>query len=441
MISNTVFIVLVLFLVLLFAGLVLFVRHTYQEREGRLMLERDSERATLMEERDNVRGELMEARRRAEEREKEHEKLKQQLTERITEAVAREAALNEKLKGMTATREELAKQTFLVFKNAAGQLLDESRKTMTEESKTGIGALLEPLKQQIKSLNDDLDKYQERQNDNSARFDERLKKLTEANTRITEEAARLSNALVGNNKIQGDWGENVLQRVLDLSGLQEGVHYKSQATRDDDGKVLANDDGERLRPDFLLYMPDGKMLVVDSKVSLTAFVEYVNANDDNNREEALKRHIASVKAQVDLLASKDYAQHISKAADFVLMFMPSEPAYIAAMQGNKDLWQYAYSKRVVIVSPTHFLSVAQLLMQLWSHDRQSRNVEEIGKQVTAMMKKFDAFVGDLERVEKCVDDTKKAIGAAWTKFDGKGGLRSKSDKIKSLTGIKQLPEE
>lgn len=364
-----------------------------------------------------------------------------ELRDQLAELKASEAALKEKVNSLTATREDLEKQAAMVFRNIGSQLLAESRKSMTEEGKAGIGTLLEPLKLQIKTLNDDLDKYQTRQNENSARFDERLKSLTEANARITQEAERLTNALTTSSKVQGDWGENVLQRVLDLSGLQDGVHYVSQVTRDESGQQLSNDEGSRLRPDFLLKMPGDKVLVIDSKVSLTAFLDYVNTADEKEREQALKRHLASVKNHVNELAAKDYARHIKSAADFVLMFMPSEPAYLAAMQHDKDLWQYAYSRKVVIVSPTHFLSVAQLLMQLWAHDKQSRNVEAIAKEVTALLKKLDGFENDLQKVEKNLESTQNAIQAARTKYEGKGGVKSRADKIRALSGLKKIEQD
>ena len=345
------------------------------------------------------------------------------------------AALTTRLEAVTRTREQLEEEARGTFKLIASELLNHSRKTMNEEGKTSLGQLLTPLKEQIDGLNKELKQYQEKQDLNTKYFGRELDKMIAANNEITQEASRLSNALVSNNKIQGDWGEGVLKRILDLSGLEENVHYEIQVTRDD-GKVIRNDEGGMLRPDFALFMPDGKKLIIDSKVSLTAFVDYANATSPEEQEQALKLHKASMKAQVDLLAKKDYVTHVKNAADFALMFVPSEPAYLAAMQGNQHLWEYAYSKHVVIVSPTHLLSVAQLLMQLWSRDKQNKNAEAIAKEVMTLMQKIDGFASDLDNIQNGITAMQNNFNKAKIKLEGKGGILSRGAKIKKLAGLK-----
>lgn len=349
------------------------------------------------------------------------------------------AALETKLESVTRTREQLEQESRQAFKLVAGELLDHSRKTMNEEGKLSLGQLLDPLREQIVGLNKELKDYQHKQDVNSELFNKEIEKLRTANKEISQEATRLSNALVSNNKIQGDWGEGVLKRILDHSGLVEGVNYEQQVTRDDDGKVIKNEEGGMLRPDFILFMPDGKKLVIDSKVSLTAFVEYVNATTPEEQQAHLKNHIASVKAQVDLLAKKGYISHVKNSAEFALMFVPNEPAYLAAMQGNQQLWEYAYNKHVVIVSPTHLLSVAQLLTQLWSRDKQNKNAVEIAKEVMRLLKKLDDFTADLNKIQNGITAMQHTFDSAMTRFSGKGGILSKGDSIKKLSGLK--PEE
>ena len=344
--------------------------------------------------------------------------------------------LQTKLEAVTRTREQLEEESKQTFKLVAAELLTNSRKAMNEEGKTSIGQLLTPLKEQIDGLNKELKNYQEKQDVNTKFFGKELEKMVAANKEITQEATRLSNALVSNNKIQGDWGEGVLKRILDLSGLEEGVHYKMQVTRDGQGNVIRNDEGAMLRPDFTLFMPDGKNLIIDSKVSLTAFVNYANSTTPEEQQQALKLHISSVKAQVDMLAKKDYTKHVDNAADFALMFIPNEPAYLAAMQGNQQLWEYAYTKHVVIVSPTHLLSVAQLLMQLWSRDKQNKNAESIAKEVMKLMDKLEAFNGELGKIKKGIDSMQKNYDSAMTKLQGQGGIISRGAKIKQLAGLK-----
>jgi len=351
------------------------------------------------------------------------------------------ATLETKLENLTLTREQMEHESRQAFKVVAGELLDLSRKAMNEEGKQSLGVLLTPLREQITDLNKGLKDYQQKQDVNSQLFGKELEKMADANRQISQEATRLSNALVSNNKIQGDWGEGVLKRILDLSGLQENVHYQTQVTRDDDDKVITNDEGAMLRPDFTLFMPDGKRLIIDSKVSLTAFVNYVNATSPSEQQQFLNEHKASMKAQIDLLAKKDYVKHVKNSVDFALMFIPSEPAYLAAMQGNQQMWEYAYSKRVVVVSPTHLLSVAQLLMQLWSRDKQNKNAEAIAKEVMKLIDKLDAFYTDLEKIQNGINTMQSTFDSAKKKLEGRGGVLSKGDKIKQLAGLKNAEIE
>lgn len=352
------------------------------------------------------------------------------------------AALTTRLEAVTRTREQLEEEARGTFKLIASELLNHSRKTMNEEGKTSLGQLLTPLKEQIDGLNKELKQYQEKQDLNTKYFGRELDKMIAANNEITQEASRLSNALVSNNKIQGDWGEGVLKRILDLSGLKQDVHYQVQVTRDSQGNVIRNDEGGMLRPDVTLFMPDGKNLIIDSKVSLTAFVDYVNATSPEAQQQALKDHVASVRAQVDLLAKKEYTTQVKNTADFALMFIPNEPAYLTAIQGNQQLWEYAYHKHVVIVSPTHLLSVAQLLMQLWSRDKQNKNAEAIAKEVMKLMDKLNGFTADLDKIQNGIDAMQKNYNNAMTKLTGKGGIVAKGNTIKELAGLKtsQLEE-
>ena len=352
------------------------------------------------------------------------------------------AALTTRLEAVTRTREQLEEEARGTFKLIASELLNHSRKTMNEEGKTSLGQLLTPLKEQIDGLNKELKQYQEKQDLNTKYFGRELDKMIAANNEITQEASRLSNALVSNNEIQGDWGEGVLKRILDLSGLKQDVHYQVQVTRDSQGNVIRNDEGAMLRPDVTLFMPDGKNLIIDSKVSLTAFVDYVNATSPEAQQQALKDHVASVRAQVDLLAKKEYTTQVKNTADFALMFIPNEPAYLTAMQGNQQLWEYAYHKHVVIVSPTHLLSVAQLLMQLWSRDKQNKNAEAIAKEVMKLMDKLNGFTADLDKIQNGIDAMQKNYNNAMTKLTGKGGIVAKGNTIKELAGLKtsQLEE-
>ncbi|MDY5018893.1 MAG: DNA recombination protein RmuC, partial [Sodaliphilus sp.] len=276
----------------------------------------------------------------------------------------------------------------------------------------------------------------------AAALKQQIKDLSDMNRNIGQEAKELTLALRGDSKVQGDWGEMVLKQILDMSGLQEGVNYETQMTREADGSVLKGEDGGRLRPDVVFFMPDNKRLVIDSKTSLTAYVEYVNAADEASRAEALRRHLASVRKHVDELANKKY-QTIKDSADFVMMFVPNEPAYMLAMSGDASLWEYAYKRQVVMVSPTHLISVVKLISQLWARDRQSKNAIAIADEAGKMYDKLVGFLADMEQVGKAIDGAQKAHAEALKKLsEGKGNLIGRANKIKDLgaKATKLLPD-
>ena len=273
---------------------------------------------------------------------------------------------------------------------------------------------------------------------------ERIKELIEANNNIGKEARELSTALRGNSKTQGDWGEMVLETILENSGLRKGEEFLVQEQSDEFGKAMRNESGQGLRPDVIVRYPGGKVMIIDSKVSLTAFVEYVNSESPEDQQRLAKAHLTSMIKHVNELSLKSYQDYVGKdRLDFVMMFVPNESAYSTAMRLDSSLWQKAYDKRVLIVSPTQLVASLKIVMQLWRHDRQTRNAIDIAERSGAMYDKFVGFISDMERIDKAIGSTRSAYDSAMRKLrDGTGSLISRAEKLREL-GIKtakRLPE-
>lgn len=360
----------------------------------------------------------------------------------LLQAREQSARMQEQVRILGEEQKRLKEDSRLVFKDVAQQLLAEQSRSMREANDARMGEIVKPLKENLETLKRSIDGYKMEQVSYAAALKQQIKDLSDMNRNIGQEAKELTLALRGDSKVQGDWGEMMLKQILDMSGLQEGVNYETQMTREADGTVLKSEEGYRLRPDVVFFMPDNKRLVIDSKVSLTAYVDYVNADDDTLRNEALKRHIASVKKHVDELAAKKY-QQIKDSADFVMMFVPNEPAYMLAMSNDALLWEYAYKRQVVMVSPTHLISVVKLISQLWARDRQSKNAIAIADEAGKMYDKLVGFIADMESVGKAIENAQKAHGDALKKLsEGKGNLVGRAQKVKELgaKATKLLPE-
>ncbi len=265
---------------------------------------------------------------------------------------------------------------------------------------------------------------------------DRVRELVELNRVVGDETRRLTDALKGNTRMQGDWGEIILENILERSGLQQGREYEVQQT-------VTAPDGRRLRPDVVVNYPDGRCVVVDSKVSVAAYLNMVDATDNDARNAAARAHLASVRAHIAELRSKSY-QDITgeRHADFVMMFIPHEGAYMAAMQLDPTLWQQAFDARVLIVSPTHLMAVVKLVEQLWRNDRQSRNAIEIATEAGKMLDKFSGFLADLEKIDSSIAAARKASEAAHNKLaSGTGNLIGRAERLRAMgaKATKDLP--
>ncbi len=335
--------------------------------------------------------------------------------------------LQEKFDFQKREIEQLQEKFKTEFENIANKILKENSKEFSESSHKNISELILPLKEKIvnfeKKVEDTYQKGLKDQTDLKAE----LKKLHELNTKLGEEAGNLTRALKTDSKQQGNWGEVVLERILERSGLLKNEEYYLQYN-------VKNEDGKNLRPDVLIKLPEEKHLIIDSKVSLTAFEAYISAKDKVQQQVALKRHLESVKKHVKELHEKSYDNlRDLKTPDFVLLFMPVEPAFALAVQSDSDLFNFAWEQRIVIVSPTTLLATLRTVASIWRHERQTRNALEIARQGGKLYDKFEGFLKDLEKVGINIDKAKESYEDAKKKLSsGRGNLIGQVEKLKEL---------
>ena len=359
------------------------------------------------------------------------------LQESLAKAREDNARLNTSLSHIEAERETREEQLELRFKNLANDILRQNSSDFKAQNEQRLEEILSPLRSNL----DEFRKTVTETYSNEARerfsLTERIRELVDLNNTISREARELTLALRGNNQVQGDWGEMVLESILEHSGLQEGEEYFLQMTSEPNGSAIRNEEGVKLRPDVVVKYPDGRCVIIDSKVSLTAFVEYINAEDDRCKDDASARHVKSVRSHVDELARKNYQDYIGEAKlDFVMMFIPNEPAYIAAMRLDSNLWQEAYDRKVLIVSPTHLVSGLRLIEQLWSRDKVTKNAIKIAEDAGKMYDKFADFTKDMDRIASGLASAAKAHTDAMNKLStGTGNLVKRAQDLKAL-GIK-----
>ena len=332
---------------------------------------------------------------------------------------------------------EMLQRSEAHFKVMAADIMKQQSNALRDESEQRIGEMLRPLKENIERFRTEVNQCYTAESRERFSLQERIKELIETNNNIGREAKELSLALRGNSKKQGDWGELVLETILENSGLRKGEEFIVQMTTDDVGATLRDEHGRGLRPDVVVRCPDGKSMVIDSKVSLTAFVDYINADDTSEQERLWKMHVTSVIKHINELSDKNYQEYIGdEKLDFVMMFIPNEAAYSAAMTLDPTLWQKAYDKRVLLVSPTQLVGSLRLINQLWTQDRQTRNAIEIAEKSGQMYDKFVGFVSDMEKISKSIAATQTAYDNAISKLrDGRGNLINRAESLRKL-GIK-----
>lgn len=316
------------------------------------------------------------------------------------------------------------------FQAVAAKLFDEKSKKFTAHNKEQVEGLLTPLRRQITDFRERVDNVHKDDSADRASLKTQIEQLRQLNTRITDEAQQLTRALKGQAQARGAWGELVLERLLQSSGLRAGEDYVTQESH-------TTESGSRVRPDVILRLPDDRHLVIDSKVSLVAYEQAVNAADAAERQSALKNHAAAVRRHVEELSGKQY-EDLGKlnSPDYVLMFVPLEPAFAAALETDVALYEWAFDRRVILVTSPTLLVTLKTVASLWKQDRQTKNALEIAKRGGLLYDKFVGLYQDLEAVGKYLDQTQKSYGNALGKLrDGRGNLLSQVDDLRDL-GVK-----
>jgi DNA recombination protein RmuC len=345
--------------------------------------------------------------------------------------------LAEKLALLESAKDALANQ----FKALASGILEEKSKSFSDGTQKELGTLLDPLKLQIKEFRDKVEQAQTDSKTGVTRLETLIGTLGSLNQQLTQEAHNLTTALRGSSKAQGDWGELIVRNLLEKAGLREGEQFRIQETFDSASN--GDDRQKKSRPDVIVNLPGNRHLVIDSKVSLNAYADSVNALTDEERKLAVKRHLASVRGHIDGLTGRRYHKlETLDTPDFVVMFVPIEPAFLSALYEDEALWRYAYEKEVLLVGPTTLLFVIRIVDNLWQQELQARSVQDVMNRGAELYDKFVNFVSDLEAVGKSLRSADQSYTAAMKKLsEGRGNLIRQVEMLKGLgvrTG-KSLP--
>ncbi len=363
---------------------------------------------------------------------------KEQQMQRLAKAEVEFANLREKLVTQKQEMEDLQKKFTTEFENIANKILEKNSEKFTATNQKNMGDVLNPLKEKIELFEKKVeDTYKQGLKDQTDLRAE-LKKLYDLNSKISEEANNLTKALKGDVKKQGNWGEVVLERILERSGLNEGTQGYEKQYSD------TSEDGRRIQPDIVINLPDNKHIIVDSKVSLIAFEKAVNADTEEERAKHVKDHILSLKTHCKGLSEKHYqsARNLN-SPDFVLLFIPIESSFSIAIQEDQDIFSYAWDLKVVLVSPSTLLATLRTIASIWQQENQTRNAMEIARQGGALYDKFVGFIADMERIGKGISATQNTYNDAMNKLHtGSGNLISRVESIKKLGAktAKELPK-
>jgi len=362
---------------------------------------------------------------------------KQDVFAKNAELIAKNEGLQQSL---TTQKEEITKiqdASKLQFENLANKILEEKSEKFTTLNQNNLKTILEPFQEKIADLKNRVNEAYEKENKERFSLAEKVKELAELNQQISEDAKKLTRALKGESKTQGNWGEMILESILEKSGLVKGREYfLEHELRDEDNKALFSEfSGKKMRPDAVIKYPDERNVIIDSKVSLTAFTELVDETDQDIYMIKLNQHLSSIKNHINQLSQKAYDDY-GKSLDFVMMFIPSEPAYIAAMQADPNLWNYSYDKRILLLNPSNLITSLKLIADLWKREYQNRNSMEIAERGAKLYDKFVGFVDNLEKVGRNLDQAKNVYNEAYKQLStGNDNLVIQTQKLKSL-GIK-----
>jgi DNA recombination protein RmuC len=325
--------------------------------------------------------------------------------------------LTEKLGTQKQEVEAMQEKLTIQFKNLANDLLEEKSKKFTDQNKFNLEGILKPLGERIQEFEKQIVQTNKESLERNVALRTEVKKLSELNAQITKEAENLTKAIKGDTKTQGNWGEFILESILEKSGLARDREYRIQTS-------FLTEEGKRYQPDVIIQLPDNKHIIIDAKVSLVNYEQFFNAEQPSEQALALKKHIQSMRKHIKELSEKNYqSQYDLKGLDFVLMFVPIEPAFSLAVQHDLGLFNEAYEKNIVLVSPTTLMATLRTIANIWKHEYQNQNALEIAQQGGALYDKFVGFVEDLKHLGRQMDIAQKAYAEAMKKlYEGKGNL-------------------
>ncbi|MCA6078972.1 DNA recombination protein RmuC [Fulvivirga sedimenti] len=335
--------------------------------------------------------------------------------------------LEERLKQQKEELENIREKFSLEFKNLANQIFEEKSKKFTEQNRSNIGDLLNPLKERIEKFEEKVERSSKESIQWNTALKEQLNHLKDLNQQVTKEAVNLTKALRGDSKTQGNWGEMQLEAILSKTGLEKDIHYFTEQN-------FKNEEGRNQRLDFIIRMPDDKYLVLDSKVSLTAYSQYFDTDDENIRKECLQKHMVSINGHIKLLSSKNYQNlYDINQPDYVMMFIANEPALTIALREDPNLYERALENNIVLVSTSTLMATLRTISYIWKQDLQNKNALEIARQAGSLYDKFTAFTDDLVKVGKNLEQTQGNYREAMKKLsEGRGNLVRKAEKLREL---------
>ena len=375
-----------------------------------------------------------------------HKEMQADKEQRIAELSRSETQLmatRELLAAAKQSGEQLGGQLKLEMEALAEKVMKSNSLQMAQNNEQKIGEILKPLKAELGEFKKKVEETYEKESKERFSLGREIDKLVQMSAQVSQEANNLTSALKGNVKMQGNWGEMILESILEYSGLTRGREFVTQEfIRDNAGNIIKDEQGKGLQPDVIISYPDQRKVIVDSKVSLLAWDQYVMEDTEAAQQLALKSHIQSIRAHIDGLSKKNYPKY-ALALDYVLLFIPIEPAFLEAVKTDTRLWKYAYEKKIMLVSPTNLLAVLKIIADLWKVEQQNRNAIDIADKAGMLYDKFYGFLTNMEQVGKKIGEADAAYEEAFKQLStGKGNIVGRIEELKKMgaNASKQLPD-